>query len=80
VEGVRAAALADYVPCIGEGNIDDPAVSCWCPDPDGEECDCGPAGPMYISVTVEGTRDLFFNYPGVPNPLELSETALIRLR
>jgi hypothetical protein len=78
-EAAELAAENEYLPCIGEGLPEFTAV-CWCPDPEGEICECGLGGPMYISVTVAGTRDLFFNYPGVPNPLALSETALIRLR
>ena len=81
---VEAAAEEEY----GEGGCVLPAptptfsADCWCPDPDGEVCACDspPTERVYISVTVDGVHDLFFNYPGVPNPVNLTETAQVRLR
>ena len=66
-------------------------LNCWCPaNPDvsvacDTVCDGGSLARAYITVTVAGEIDLIaarplILYPGVSDPLSLSETAEIRLR
>ena len=40
----------------------------------------GGYAPMYVQVTVSGDVALLFSYPGVPDPISLSATSVMRVR
>lgn len=48
--------------------------------PCGGTCDDGLSVPVYVEVTVQDTLDLLFNYPGVPQSIDLSTTNQLRYR
>ncbi len=48
--------------------------------PCGGTCADGLSAPVYVEVTVQDTLDFLFNYPGVPQTMNLSTTNQLRYR
>jgi len=61
--------------------------TCKCQQGSSVNCATGKCGAsldldpqMYVQVTVGGTFDTLFTYPGIPSEINLSRTAMIRAR
>ena len=83
IAGIRLAALnAGQLPA--GVTVDVPAPFCECPN--GASVGCGSACPSgegvlrFLSVTVREDFETLFPYPGMPSPLPLTGSAVIRVQ
>ena len=79
VAGMRTAAIADG---SGLGWSVLPAKSC---SQAGSVVGCpaatpGPGTIYYVKVVVTGSFHPLLNYPGIPNPIPVSSTAMVRVQ
>lgn len=81
--GITAAAL-NAGGLDATATVEIPAPFCECPDGTSIGCStvCPSGDPIlrFLSVTVRHDFALFFSYPGLPSPLALAGTAVIRVQ
>lgn len=83
---IRVAARADANDTTNSLTVDPISFTCQCPGITGTvscitgTCAANAVPYKFVTVTVQGTYDPVFDYPGLPSTIAMAERAKLRIR